>query len=106
MNNLLSNKYPLYFLLPTDVLRALAENAKARRLAENLSRKTLAERSGVPAPTIRHFETTGQIGLLALLKLAEAMDCLSEFSSLFPKKNVLTVADIEKARRTRKRGRQ
>ena len=101
----MSTTGPLLFLMPTDVLRDISYAAKARRLAENLSRKTLSERSGVPAPTIRHFEETGHIGVLALLKIAEAMDCLREFSALFPKKKMMTVEDIERSRQKRKRGR-
>ncbi|PKO88662.1 MAG: hypothetical protein CVU16_13575 [Betaproteobacteria bacterium HGW-Betaproteobacteria-10] len=56
------------FLLPEDLARQLGERARARRLAANLTRRTLAEQSGVPESTIRKFEVTGLIGLLHPIK--------------------------------------
>lgn len=51
----------------------VGENARALRLAQNLSRKTLAERAGVSESTIKRFETTGQITLEALVLLASSL---------------------------------
>ncbi|MGQ7816789.1 helix-turn-helix domain-containing protein [Metapseudomonas furukawaii] len=51
----------------------VGENARALRLAQNLSRKTLAERAGVSDSTIKRFETTGQITLEALVLLASSL---------------------------------
>ncbi len=85
---------PLNFLLPEDYARQLGERSKSRRLANDLSRKTLSERSGVPAPTIRKFETTGMISLVALLKLADALDCLDDLNRLFPPKQAKTIDEL------------
>ena len=41
------------------VLARLAENCKARRLEKGYSRRTLAEMTGVTAPTIEHFDLEG-----------------------------------------------
>ena len=92
---------PISFLSPQDVLKALANQAKARRLAENFSRKTLAERSGVPEPTIRRFEMTGMIGLAGLLKIAEALGCLEEFGHLFSEKKPLSIDQVLRKPRIR-----
>lgn len=40
---------------------------KKRRLSKNLSRKTLAENSGVSESTIKRFELTGVVTLEALI---------------------------------------
>ena len=95
---------PLNFLLPEDLARQLGERARARRLAANLTRKTLAERSGVPAPTIRKFEVTGIVSLVGLLQLAEALDCLDDFSRLFPPRAAVTIDEFVAP--ARKRGRK
>ena len=50
---------PVYFFLPEDLAKQLGERARARRLATNLTRKTLAERSGVPD---RLFESSKEPG--------------------------------------------
>ena len=92
---------PISFLLPEDVARNLAQQAQARRLADNLSRKTLATLSGVPASTIRQFEQTGKISLLGLLRIADALGCLDNFSTGFPQKTPTTIEDLVAPRRKR-----
>jgi transcriptional regulator with XRE-family HTH domain len=82
----------------------LAARAKARRLAENLTRETLAERSSVPAPTIKRFETTGNASIEAIIRIAFALGCLNSFEGLFPEKPILTNQDLEAV--GRKRGRK
>lgn len=62
----------------------VAKQAKERRLALNLSRKTLAERSGVTESSLKRFETTGNASIDNLLRIALAMECLGDFEALFP----------------------
>ena len=47
----------------------LAENIRQRRLGMDLTQEGLAERSGVPLPTLRKFEQKGTISLESFLKL-------------------------------------
>lgn len=68
---------------PEDIQRAIANRAKATRLAHNLTRRTLAEKSGVSVSSIKRFETTGEISLNSLLNLAFALGRDKEFSELF-----------------------
>ena len=70
-------------LSPHQLKKQIAAQAKNKRLEKNLSRKTLGEKSSVPASTIKRFETTGNISLEALLRIALVLDSLSEFSQLF-----------------------
>lgn len=92
---------PLSFLLPEDTARDVGERARARRLAGNLSRKTLSAQSGVPESTIRKFEMTGKVGLVALLQVADALGCLDEFTRLFPQKSVTTLDEFVAPKRQR-----
>ncbi len=100
----MSINQPLNFLLPEDLARQLGVRAQARRLGANLTRKTLAVRSGVPESTIRKFETTGIVGIVGLLQIADALDCLDDFSKLFPVKSPITIEDFVAP--VRKRGRK
>lgn len=95
---------PLTFQLPEDLARQIGEQVRLRRLADNLTRKTLAERSGVPEATIRKFEVSGVISLVGILKLADALGCMDDFSRLFPQKTTTTIEEFMKP--TRKRGRK
>ena len=65
-----------------DVQQAFA--AHLRKLRENakLSRNALAERSTVPAATIKRFELTGQISFRQLLLLWQCLDKLDRLYQL------------------------
>lgn len=54
---------------PDEYKQTLANRARERRLAMNLSREGLAVRSGVPIGTLRKFESTGNISLSSFLKI-------------------------------------
>lgn len=66
----------------TDVQLALREHIKQQRKTLKLSRQALAERSTVPASTIKKFETTGQISLRQFLLLWQSVDELSSLQQL------------------------
>ncbi len=70
-------------LSPYQIKQQIAAHAKERRLRKNYSRKTLEAKSAVPASTIKHFETTGNISLEALLQIALVLDGLNDFAQLF-----------------------
>lgn len=93
----------LSFKTPHDVAQQLAQQARTRRVATNLSRETLSAKSGVSAASIRRFETTGAISLESLLKLAQVLDCLDAFEALFPAKAIVSLADITATPRLRGR---
>jgi hypothetical protein len=70
------------FLTSHEVQRHFAAYLRARRRAEKLSRDRLAERSTVPAPTIKRFELTGEISFRQLCLLWETLDDLGRLESL------------------------
>lgn len=65
-----------------DVQFAFATYLRERRKALKWSRAALAERSTVPAPTIKKFETTGQISLRQFLLLWQCVDDLHRLRDL------------------------
>ena len=69
--------------LPTEIMSEIATRAQARRKGLRLSQETLAARSGVSYGSIKRFETTGQISLESLLKVAVTLDALKDFDALF-----------------------
>ena len=64
------------------LLDRLSMNCRKRRLDAGYSRKTLAEKSDVPAPTIERFETTGRISLESFCKIAIVFDYYEETAAL------------------------
>ncbi len=69
--------------LPSDVLVELADRLKGVRKYQKISQKDLAQRSGVSLGSLKRFESSGQISLESLLKLAYVLERLDEFQQLF-----------------------
>ena len=94
----------LSFMSPSDVLLLVAERAKSRRLALNLSRNTLAEKSGVTAASIKRFEGTGEVSFASLLKISNVLGCLEYFEGAFAPHQTVSLEDVTKKHRERGRG--
>ena len=84
MDIIISNiiKYMLQLIDEQDTQQALAEYLKSKRKQGKLSREKLAIKSGVPAPTIKKFETTGQISLRQFLLLWLSLDDINRLYNL------------------------
>lgn len=68
---------------PEEIDLALAERLAGIRKRKGITQQQLATRSNVSYGSIKRFETSGQISLLSLTKLAVALDCQAELSQLF-----------------------
>jgi transcriptional regulator with XRE-family HTH domain len=89
--------------MPAEISRTLASKAKRLRLQYRMKQTTLSEKSGVPAISIRRFESTGNISLSSLLKIAGALNCLDGFIGLFPPHAAGTIAELEKIEKGKSR---
>ena len=79
-----------------DVQSALAAYLRRLRRQKKWSRQALAERSTVPAATIKKFELTGQISLRQFLLLWQCLDDLRRLFALTEKpQNLLPVTIAE-----------
>ena len=95
---------------PADFQKRIAERFKRARLGLNLTRNTLAERSGVAAETIKRFESTGEVSLKYLVRLSFAIGLTATLEGLTTDSGPRTLAELE-ARTTaketpRRRGRR
>lgn len=68
---------------PEEMNLALAKRVREIRKRKGFSQLQLSERSNVSFGSIKRFETTGQISLLSLTKLAVALNCENEIRNLF-----------------------
>ena len=67
---------------PSSVMQLLKGRFKERRLSMDLTQEGLAKKSGVSLGSIKRFESSGQISLESLLKLALVLECLDDFSKI------------------------
>ena len=95
-------------LSPHELLKHIAQAAKAKRLSINLSQQSLADRSMVSLGVIKKFEHTGKISLESLLKLALVLDALNEFGELFKAKPISAYRSLDELlkQKPRQRGRK
>jgi len=72
----------LTLITANDVQQQLALAVRAKRKQIKLSRNALAEKSTVPASTIKKFETTGQISLRQFILLWQCVDSLESLLNI------------------------
>lgn len=84
-------------------MQRMAQNCKARRLERGYSRRTLSERTGVPAPTIERFETTGKISFDSFCALVVEFDYFEEMSQILSMPKYTTGSELETINRNRNR---
>ena len=79
---------------PKTVTAAVAQRVRAIRKKRKISMPKLAELSGVSYGSIRRFETTGEISLPSLVKIAIVLDCADDFDALFQTRAPLTIQEV------------
>ncbi|GHT87464.1 hypothetical protein FACS189474_0300 [Bacteroidia bacterium] len=90
---------------PDTILNSIAQRVKARRLESEQTQKGLARKAGIPLPTYRRFERTGEISLHNLLMLGVALEMTDEFDRLFSQKIYNSMDDLLRVDgKKRKRG--
>lgn len=100
-----SGTFPI-LVFPADAAELLAKRARDLRLADGLTRETLAARAGVTPASLKRFERTGKASLELLLKLAAAFGRLDDFKTVLQPGEFRTMAELERHAQcpTRKRG--
>lgn len=68
---------------PEELDLKLAKRVRNIRKRRSISQQKLSEMSGVSYGSIKRFESTGQISLLALTRTATALDLADELRNLF-----------------------
>jgi len=76
----------------------LLKRIRQRRKEAKISQNALAEQSGVSLGSIKRFETSGEISLSSLLRIAFALGYEDDFNSLFAHKNYKSLDEIINAK--------
>lgn len=88
---------------PERLAMILAQNCRRRRLDQGMSRRSLAEATGIPEPTIERFETKGKISLESFLKLVVEFGWFNEMSAIMGKSKFSTGEELETINKNRNR---
>lgn len=68
---------------PSEIGALIAQRLRAIRKKKKLSQQKLSEKSGVSLGSIKRFESSGEISLTSLSKIAIALECENELANLF-----------------------
>ena len=83
---------------PGEIDQGLASRVANIRKRRGLTQQQLSERSNVSFGSIKRFESSGQISLLSLTKIAVALNCEDEIRSLFTDVAYLSMEEVLRER--------
>ena len=98
-NNILSLLEDYVHNNAEDVALQMAADFKKRRIEKNMTRKVVAERSGVAISNITRFEQKGLISLKNLIDLAIALGYTAELKNVFSQPKYSTMEELQQIRR-------
>lgn len=84
---------------PEEIDLALAKRLAGIRKRRGLSQEQLSEKSNVSFGSIKRFETSGQISLISLTKIAVALDCVDELKNLFTEVKYNSIEEVIRERK-------
>lgn len=82
-----------------EINAALANRVRQIRKRRGISQQQLSEESGVSYGSLKRFESTGQISLLSLTRIAMALNCTEEIRHLFSDIPYLTMEEVLRERK-------
>ena len=83
---------------PEEIDLALAKRLRGIRKRRGLTQQQLSEKSNVSFGSIKRFESTGQISLISLTKLAVALDCTDAVKRLFTDTAYASIEEVLRER--------
>jgi transcriptional regulator with XRE-family HTH domain len=88
---------------PQELIRAVGDRAKDRRLALGRTQEATAAGAGVSRATLVRFEQTGEARFDVIVRIAFALDAQDAFAALFPPVDLRTLDDVLTAARPQRR---
>lgn len=83
---------------PDEINKVIAARVRTVRKRRKISQVKLSEKSGVSLGSVKRFESTGEISLLSLTKIAIALNVEQELKQLFSNVPYLSLEEIENER--------
>lgn len=83
---------------PDEINKGIAACVRTVRKRRKISQVKLSEKSGVSLGSVKRFESTGEISLLSLTKIAIALNVEQELKQLFSNVPYMSLEEIENER--------
>lgn len=92
------NMFDFLEATPDEINKGFAARVRTVRKRRKISQVKLSEKSGVSLGSVKRFESTGEISLLSLTKIAIALNVEQELKQLFSNVPYLSLEEIENER--------
>ena len=79
---------------PKEIQRELSERERRLRKKQKMTLQQLADASGVSLGSVKRFESSGEISLQSMIKIASALGCEDDFSAIFAKNIPMSIEEI------------
>lgn len=79
---------------PGEIDKIIAGRIRSIRKRRKISQKRLSEKSGVSLGSVKRFESSGEISLFSLTKIAIALEISEELERLFEEVPPLSIEEI------------
>lgn len=79
---------------PHEIDAMIAQRIRDIRKRQKLSQQKLSEKSGVSLGSVKRFESSGEISLISLTKIAIALNCEDELINLFAEQPFLSIQEV------------
>lgn len=84
----------LFSKTPKEIQKVIASNERKRRKEAGLTQEQLSRKADVSLGSLKRFETTGEISLYSLLKLAIVLEQKEEFMKLFEREHYNSIQEV------------
>lgn len=79
----MNNTFSFLSKTPVEIEKIISSRIRAIRRRRKISQQKLSELSGVSLGSVKRFESTGEISLISLIKIAIVLDIEKELENLF-----------------------
>lgn len=79
----MNNTFSFLNKTPVEIEKLISSRIRMIRRRRKISQQKLSELSGVSFGSVKRFESTGEISLLSLVKIAIALDIEDDLENLF-----------------------
>ena len=79
---------------PKEIQRELSERERRLRKKQKITVQQLADASGVSLGSVKRFESSGEISLQSVIKIAFALGCEDDFSAVFANNTPMSIEEI------------
>lgn len=88
------NSFFLKQKTPVEINALISSRLREIRKKRGLSQVKLSEKSGVSLGSVKRFESSGEISLLSMTKIAIALECDEELQELFTHSQPTSIEEV------------